>query len=337
MRPANYAERPNAAIFGGAVWVALLGITIAGLLPLGLIELTFLLAPLVIVPLGLELVAPPRNITIREPLYRWARFPQPFGAAFAVVSFCLPPGASAALLAFGWLVVCGLMGLCGLLRLWRDRTTSVEQICFSVGLLYLPIGGAWLVASRLGMNPMGFNEPIVLLTAVHFHYSGFAAPLLVGATGRAVNPVSGMKRGILRFATWGVIVAPALVALGFVVSPSLKLFSSYILAASLTGLSILTLEALPLNGPKIARTLLAISALSVPAAMMLVCVYAVGNFTGHELITIPQMAASHGILNSFGFVLCGLIAWTLVNSERQARESAGLANCIPTITEGQRP
>lgn len=337
MHPANYAERPIAAIVGGVVWIALLGISRTGLLKLGSIELIFLLAPMVIVPLGLQLVAAPRESIPAEPLLRWARLLQPLGAALAVASFCLPPGVFAATCAAGWLVVCSVIGLCGLLLLWRDRETSVVQICFSVGLFYIPVGGVGLVASRLGMGLMGFKEPIVLLTAVHFHYSGFAAPLLVGATGRAVNPVSGVKRGILRFAAWGVNVAPALVAFGFVVSPSLKIFSSYLLAASLTGLSVLTLEALPLIGPKVARTLLAISALSLPVAMMLVCIYAVGDFTGHELITIPQMAASHGILNSFGFALCGLIAWTLVTCERQARESAGLVNCIPTITEGQRP
>jgi len=336
MGSANYSERPVAAIFGGAAWVALLGLSSAGLLPIGLIELIFLLAPLVLVPLGLGLIAAPRAIKLPEPFMYWARLLQPFGAALAVASFCVAPGASAAVLACGWLVVCGLLGLCGLLQLWWDRAKSVHQNCFSFGLLYLPVGGVGLVASRLGVGLMGFKEPIVFLTAVHFHYSGFAAPLLVWATGRVLNPVSGVKRGILRLAAWGVIVAPALVALGFVISPFLKILSSYLLATSLTGLSILTLEALPLIAPTIARWLLALSAISIPGAMMLVCIYAVGDFTGHELITIPQMAASHGILNSFGFALCGLIAWTLVSGERRSPESAGIANSIPALPEAQQ-
>jgi len=46
----------------------------------------------------------------------------------------------------------------------------------------LAVGGAWLVASRLGMRPMGIQEPIVLLTAVHFHYAGFATATIAAAT-----------------------------------------------------------------------------------------------------------------------------------------------------------
>jgi hypothetical protein len=337
MRPANHTQRPIAAIVGGVVWAMFFGKTIFGRLPLGIIELIFLLAPLVIVPLGLRLVDATRESGFAESLLRWARLIQPFAAALAVASFCPSPGVLAASLAAGWLVVCGAIGICGVFRLWRDRATSVQQICSSVGLLYLPIGGVGLVASRLGMGLMGFKEPIVLLTAVHFHYSGFAAPLLVGATGRVLNPISGMKRGILRFASWGVIVAPAFVALGFVVSPSLKILSSFLLAASLMGLSALTLEALPLIAPKMARGLLTLSAISVPAAMMLVCIYAVGDFTGHELITIPQMAVSHGILNSLGFALCGLIAWTLAAGSKPADAAIDLARSVPARPEVQRP
>src|SRR5579864_8578095 len=92
MRPANHAEPPIAAIGGSAVWIALLGISTTGLLRLGIIELIFLLAPLVIVPLGLRLVAEPHEATSAELLMQWARLLQPFGAALAVASFCLSPG-----------------------------------------------------------------------------------------------------------------------------------------------------------------------------------------------------------------------------------------------------
>ncbi len=337
MRPANHVERPIAAMFGGPVWVLLLGVSIAGRLRLGIIDLIFLLAPLVIVPLGLGLVAPPRSVPHPDPLYLWARLLQPYGAALVVASYCLPPGIPAALLASGWFMACSLIGLCGLLRIWRDGFESVERICSNIGLLYLPIGGAWLGASRFGATPMGFEEPIVLLTAVHFHYSGFAAPLLVGATGRALGPSSGVKRRILNFVGWGVLVAPAMLALGFVISPVLKILSAFILTASLMGLSVLTFETLLLVGSKTARTFLAISSFAVPAGMMLACVYAVGDFTGHELISIPQMALFHGITNSVGFALCGLLAWSMVAREKSTKGTTDVAQSATAQMESQRP
>jgi hypothetical protein len=64
-------------------------------------------------------------------------------------------------------------------------------------MLYLPIGGAWLVASRLGIQPLGFGDTIVLLTAVHFHFAGFAAPVLAGLAGRTVAAgTRSVERGV---------------------------------------------------------------------------------------------------------------------------------------------
>ena len=50
------------------------------------------------------------------------------------------------------------------------------------GPLYLTVGATWLVASRLGLRPVGIGEPIVELTAVHFHFAGFVAALLAART-----------------------------------------------------------------------------------------------------------------------------------------------------------
>src|SRR6266567_425453 len=148
----NHADPPLAAKVGGVVWVALLGLSSLGQLPLATIELIFLLAPLVIIPLGLRVVASSRTHNPGNSHNTWAQPLQPFGATLAILSFCFSPGIGACLLASGWLIVCSIIGLCGLLRLWRDWFKSVEQICSSVGLLYLPVDGAGLVASRLGMG-----------------------------------------------------------------------------------------------------------------------------------------------------------------------------------------
>ena len=51
-------------------------------------------------------------------------------------------------------------------------------------MLYLPIGAGWLVLYRLGVRPLGFADVIVLLTGVHFHYTGFVLPIVAGMVGR---------------------------------------------------------------------------------------------------------------------------------------------------------
>jgi YndJ-like protein len=59
--------------------------------------------------------------------------------------------------------------------------------------------------------------------------------------------------------------------------------------------------------------LLRISALSLVAGMMLVGVYAVGEFTGRYWLLVPEMARFHGTANALGFALCGLLAWTFAS------------------------
>jgi len=303
----------KSAMLGGAAWAVFVAAAAAGRVTLGTIELLFLLAPLVIVPLGLAVAATPERDARSQRLLRTLCLAQPVCAAFAAASFWFAPGVRAGALAGAWLLFCALVGLYGLARLVRGAWRRADEACVAAGLFYLPIGGAWLVLSRLGQMPMGFQEPIVLLTAVHFHYTGFATPLLAGAAGRALSgrPVSALLRTLFRFVAVGVIAGPPLVAAGFVLSPALKFFSALVLAASLCALALIMFAIVPAFRYRPAQVLLAISAASVVAGMLLALVYAVGEFRGHLLISIPWMAATHGILNGLGFALCGLLGWLL--------------------------
>jgi hypothetical protein len=80
---------------------------------------------------------------------------------------------------------------------------------------------------------------------------------------------------------------------------------------SVLALALLELFAVvPLIERSLARALLAISALASVATMLLAAGYALGGIIGLAL-TIPQMVLAHGVVNAFGLVLCGLLAWTL--------------------------
>jgi len=101
---------------GAAVWAGMAVLARVGIARMGAIELLFLLGPLVIVPLGMELG---REMGGDGRLEEIARRLQPLGAALAVGAMWFGPGRRAGLFAVGWLVVCGLVagtGLVGLVR-----------------------------------------------------------------------------------------------------------------------------------------------------------------------------------------------------------------------------
>jgi len=311
---------------------------------IGAIELLFLFAPLVIVPLGMELG---RVLGVRSPLAQSARRLQPLGAALAVVAMWLPVGTFAGFAACGWMVVCGVAaadGMAGVARiLWRRRTgespvSALPDVALCVARIDLAVGGAWLVASRLGWRPMGIQEPIGLLTAVHFHFAGFATatiaaatlvfaekhsfglqskPSLLAAQNAARNGAPGLRGtqiGLwLRRVVMMVLVLPFFVAAGFVTAPVLKMMAAALFSASVAALAVLVRAFGRRAQDATARVLLQIAAGAVFAGMVLAGVYVVSDFLGSDAITIPQMARTHGLLNAVGFCLPGLLGWLVEN------------------------
>jgi hypothetical protein len=298
------------AIVGGLAWALLLLVLPAKSETLALIERLLLLAVLVLVPLALGLITPGEYMWGGR-LLRLAWRAQPTAAAMASGAFLLPAGAHAGLLSSGWLIFTGIVALLGLAGL-RDRSMrDAPECCISAGLLLLPVGGLWLALARFGAQPFGFGGTIVLLTAVHFHYAGFALLILAGLAGRRLRVGAPLARGVFRLVAVGIIAGVPLVALGITFSRELELVAVLLLVASVLALALLELLAVvPLIGRRIARTLLAISALASVATMLLAAGYALGGMIGLEL-TIPQMVLAHGVVNAFGLVLCGLLAWTL--------------------------
>jgi hypothetical protein len=60
-----------------------------------------------------------------------------------------------------------------------------------------------------------------------------------------------------------------------------------------------------------ARILLQIAPACVFAGMVLAGVYAIADFRGSDVLPIPQMARTHGVLNAVGFCMCGLLGWLI--------------------------
>jgi hypothetical protein len=164
---------------------------------------------------------------------------------------------------------------------------------------------------------MGFGDTIVLLTAVHFHFAGFVAPVLAGLTGRRLGFSSAISK-LFVLTVIGIVGGTPLVAAGITFSPSLALIGALVISSGLFLLALLVLgSVLRSVNSLLAQTLLVISSLSSICAMGLACMYAYSLVTGRAIIDIPQMALSHGILNSVGFALCGFLAWSIVYRGRR--------------------
>jgi hypothetical protein len=299
------------AIIGGICWAALAVGSVSGFVRLGMIELLFLLGPMVIVPLGVELSTRLDRGDQNQKRMRFVRRIQIVAALCAVASFWFPQSTTAAILALPWLGFGCFLGFGGILRFVRGGYGNLRAICVTASFLYLPIGCAWLVASRYGLNPMGFQEPIVLLTAVHFHFAGFAAPLLTSAANDAASKTSVLTQRLFKVVATGVLAGPGMLAAGFVIGPQLKLAAALLLAASEIGLALCFLAVVRSVRPRLAQILIVSSAAAVVFAMVFAAVWAVGEYPLQPFVHLAQMAKFHGTANAFGFTLCGLLGWML--------------------------
>jgi YndJ-like protein len=303
------------AIVGGGVWCGVLVAALTNAFDLTWIELLFLFAPLVIVPLGIHLTDRLEAGASAFAIERLARLLQFPAALLAVLSFSRAPGFLAACLALPWLIICLLFSIGGIWRIFRGALARLDLLFPAVSFLYLAVGGMWLAASRLGLNPMGFQEPIVLLTAIHFHYAGFATPLLARSAGRALGQSEGAGRVPLwfRLVAAGVLIGPCLLAMGFVLGPRVKLAAALILASSEVGLAMAFVLALNRVERFSAQLLLTAASASVAFSMALAAVWAIGEYPLQPFVNLDQMERLHGTANALGFTLCGMLGWILAS------------------------
>jgi hypothetical protein len=321
----------RSAFAGGMIWAGVVAASLFGPMldlrwaarRLGTIELLFLLGPLVVVPLGLELFARLEQDSAESTLIRAARLLQFPAAILVVASFFFERGVLATALVTPWFIVGSLVGCRGLLVLLSPTPKNLKTACVTASFFYLPIGCAWLIASRFGLTPINFQEPIVLLTAVHFHFAGFAAPLMTRAAATVIERGRLLARRTFSVVAAGVLAGPAVLAAGFIVGPRLKVAAALILVASEIGLALFFLMAVRRLHPRWTRVFVTISAASVLGAMCLAAVWAIGEYPLQPFVHLAEMAKFHGTANALGFTLCGLVGWTFSLPEAATREDRG--------------
>lgn len=271
------------------------------------IEYLFLVAPVAIVPLGLRILCRRSSRPFHQQriwLAGWM-----LAALAAVISFRMEPGTLSASVAALWLLFAAATLAAGFIGLRNTKLDWSFRIASLAALAYLAGGAVWLVMSRAGMTPLGFAEPIVLLTAVHFHFAGFAATVIALCARSAISQRLGYAPSFSTAVVFGVMAAPALIAAAIVYSKPIQFASVILSALTLFSLSLTALAGLPHVRSRLAQILLTISSLSVLAGMSFAVFYALGELRNDLFVSIPRMAVWHGLLNGVGFGLCGLLGW----------------------------
>jgi YndJ-like protein len=305
---------PGAAVAGGVVWLVLVLIRFQGVIQLTLIDILFLLAPLVIAPLGLRLIRFDEDLASR--ILSAAVRIQPVGAVLAVVAFLLPIGLAAAIFASAWLVVCVIAALGALAYLVQGRSLHPARLATAAAVAFMAFGAIWLVLSRAGIAPIGLSPIIVEMTAVHFHFTGFAATLMAALLLTRLRNDRGVARRVATAASLLLVAGSPVLAMGWATPVHvLQVAGAILVATGVVATSIvLFFGSAGLVESIGARVLLRLSALAPLLPMVLAVEYSAGHVFGFPTLDIHGMALIHGDLNALGFSLLGLIAWSLGGS-----------------------
>ena len=268
----------------------------------------FLLAPLVLVPLGLRLleVATPGS----RPSAAVLRL-LPVGAGLLLVSFLRPAGVVAAVLATPWLAITGWVALAAGMRFIRDRDRLRPGVrhATDAAVAFLAVGATFAVIDRLGVQPFGFSTTVILLTAVHFHFAGFVLPL-AGALAYVRRPARWLE-----VALGAVVVGIPVTALGLFGLPLANWFGAVLTAGGGFGIGVATLLVARTLDGRVAIPLAVVAGASLLVSMPMAVIYATGTLVGSSWIDLGVMAGVHGSLNALGFAFPAMVAWTL---ERRA-------------------
>lgn len=273
-----------------------------------------LLSPFVLVPLGLGLAAQP-EVGPQAPVLRRLAALAPVAAIGGALSFVPRPGLLAALISIPWLVFTAAIALVGVGRVMSRRTLAAPGIGTDAGLMFIVVGGVWLTISRGGLNPLGFHDVIVQLTAVHFHYAGFALPIVAGFT------ASRLGRSAL--VSVAVIVGVPLTAAGITAGGWLEWVGATVMALAGVGTATLLLLC-GRHSRGTARWLITTAGISLMGGMGLALGWAWSVRFGWNFLRLDDMAATHGSLNALGFGLLGLIGLNLLAPTNEASDEINL-------------
>lgn len=285
--------RPEAApqLAGLAVWAAAMV-----LLPAPLAARILLLAPLVIVPRLIPL------LPARSWIGRLGGWPSMLAALPLLIAFSLPTGPPAAVFVLPWLAL-ALAGLGAALRHGLPSLPSIlhprrlPELGIDVALGFWAVGATFAMVDRLGLQT-GFSSAIVLLTAIHFHFAGFA--LL------ALASLLAASRPWLRAPVLGLISGIPLTAAGFVLaSDPVNAVGALVVGSSGIGVAVALVSG---GGSARSRWLARAAGVALLVGMPVGIAWSLAILLGQAFLDLDTMIRTHGVLNSLA-VLLGVVSY----------------------------
>jgi hypothetical protein len=271
-----------------------------------------LLGAMVAVPAGLEVLRRQRVADISLPPAVW-------GGAWGLLALNMIAGGGmvTGISSLGWLGATVAIGWKALVA-WRTGPRDAARAVSLCGPLMLPVGGAWMAADWLAIQPMGFNSLIVRLTAAHFHFAGFVLPLVAGLV---MRERAGSQ--VVKAAGIGTVAGVPMVAIGITLTQAgapveveCVLALVFALCATAVGLALAGLAWKNAAASLAVRRLGIAAGLSLTAGMAFAILYALRPWLALPWLHLPQMWAWHGSIQVFGFALSALAAWLHWPEER---------------------
>jgi hypothetical protein len=294
------------------------------------IVVLFLLAPLLVVPLGLRLIPADEDPLAQRLQAIACRASFPAGVLLAL-AFALPAGIGAAALAVPWLGVAGLAATGAVTGVLRDPVPPRPKIRHATDAArgFLLVGATFALTHRLGLRPFDFPATIILLTAIHFHFAGFVLPI-AGALAFRRRPArsTAVALGVL-------IVGIPLTAVGFLGLSIAGWVGSMLVAAGSLAVGVATWLVAGRLATPTSRSLARIAALSLFVTKPMAVVYATGLVLGTTWLDLSTMARVHGTLNALGFAVPAMTAWMLDRRARRAGGAHGIGGVGVVIGAGE--
>ncbi|TSB48323.1 YndJ family protein [Alkalicoccobacillus porphyridii] len=240
---------------------------------------------------------------------------QPLFSLTGAISLLIEPGLYAAILASVWFAYTLWAAAKGFSRAAVRGFRRAEENAIDAAFIYMPAGGLWLLLSQSGIEGLPFSPVIVLLTAVHFHYSSLVVPIAAGMLGRYVAALNIRIKGFV-FLTTGIIVGPILVGLGITLGGIFDISFVVFYTAMMMWLAIESIRLmLTQKGIILARIFVGLAASLSVAAMLLTVIYSTGISFGNSYIAIDMMVRYHGYVQAFGYSFLTLAGWSLLRPQ----------------------
>lgn len=280
-----------------------------------LVRLIVMLGMCFVVPVGLRLVDGPGPAGAGLP-GRLGRA-WPLLALPGAIALWLPRSPLAAAAAGCYALATLALALHAPVRLARTRSPAPAELAVLTALVSPAVAALALVAERAGHALFGFELDVLALTAVHFHFAGFAAALVAGLVCRAAEGRA------TRFAALSVPLGTCLVLLGYFVDDWAELAGALVLTAGMWAVALATRrESRTASPDPVTRALLGVSAAVLAVTMLLALSWALGEATGIPHPGLTWMAATHGLGNALGFAVCALLARRRLARPRTASTAA---------------